>query len=326
MGISACMIVRDEERVLARCLESFRPAFDELNIVDTGSVDGTAQVAARFGARLRSFTACNGEDGRICDFSLARNVSLEMATQEWLLWMDADDVLQPGGADRLRAATARENLAGLNATIRWDVHTWLQTRLFRKDPRNRFTGRIHEYPVVHGLVEDDRAIEVLHLPDKTGKEPSNERNLRLCELEAREDPANLHNLFYLGNCLRIAGRNDEAILRYLQYLSLGGAFQSEKYMAAHFLAECYFNMRSWEECIEACYRALRIDPRYAETHCLIADCFGELERYDFARQWYRSALACAGPPPDAALFVDASKYSEYPKRGIEICDRKLAGG
>src|SRR5713226_6514586 len=119
MGISACMIVRDEERVLSRCLQSFAGAFDELNVVDTGSRDRTADVASRFGARLRSFTGCNGEDGRIRDFSLARNVSLEMATQEWLLWMDADDVLQPGGAERFRAAAARGGVAALNVSIRW---------------------------------------------------------------------------------------------------------------------------------------------------------------------------------------------------------------
>src|SRR5258708_17099839 len=91
MGVSACMIVRDEERVLSRCLQSFAGAFDELNIVDTGSRDGTAEVASRFGARLRSFTGCNGEDGRIRDFSLARNVSLEMATHGWLARARAGD-------------------------------------------------------------------------------------------------------------------------------------------------------------------------------------------------------------------------------------------
>ena len=320
------MIVRDEERLLARCIESFRPAFDEVNIVDTGSRDGTVRLAKELGARVREFSACNGEDGRIRDFGLARNVSLEMASakHEWLLWMDADDVLQPGGAERFRKAARRDDLAGLNATIRWDDHTWLQCRLFRNDPRNRFIGRIHEFPDVHGLVEDDRDIEVLHLPDKSGKEPSNDRNLRLCELEAKENPSDTHNLFYLANALRLAGRHDEAILRYTQYLALGGSFHQERYMAAHFIAVSHFCMRRWEDAIEAGYRTLRIDPRYAETHCLIADCFGELDRYDFARQWYRSAIACAAPPPDAVLFVELSKYGEYPRAGIEICERKLA--
>ena len=325
MGISACMIVRDEERLLARCIESFRPAFDELNIVDTGSRDRTPEIASRFGARLKSFTACNGEDGRIRDFSLARNVSLDMATQEWLLWMDADDVLQPGGAERFRAAAQRGDFAGLNATIRWDAHTWLQCRLFRNEPRNRFVGRIHEYPNVHGAVVDAREILIEHLPDKTGKEPSNDRNLRLCELEARDNPSDVHNLFYFANALRLAGRHDEAIARYTQYLALGGGFHQERWSAAYFLALSHFCLRRWEEAIEWCYRALRIDPRYAEAHCLIADCFGELRNYAFARQWYRSALACGAPPADAVLFVELSKYGDYPRAGIAICDEKLAG-
>jgi len=325
VGISACMIVRDEERLLARCLESFRGAYDELNIVDTGSKDRTVEIATGFGARLRSFTECNGPDGRIQDFGLARNVSVDMATQEWFLWMDADDVLQPGGAERLRSHAARGGFAALNVTIQWDAHTWLQRRLLKNDKRNRFIGRIHEYPDAHGPVIDDREIRVLHLPDKRGKEPSNERNLRLCELVARENPNDLHNLFYYGNCLRLAGRFDEAILRYMQYLSLGGAFLNEKFMAAFFLAECHFRKRRWRDAIDAGFNAVRIDPRYAEAHCLIADCYGELREYGFARQWYRSAIACLAPPADAILFVEPSKYGDYPRRGIEICDEKLKG-
>jgi tetratricopeptide (TPR) repeat protein len=323
MGISACMIVRDEERLLARCIESFSPAFDELNIVDTGSKDRTIDVASNFGARLRSFTGCNGEDGRIQDFSLARNVSLDMATHEWLLWMDADDVLQLGSAARIRSAAQRGGFEGLSATIKWNEHSWLQTRLLRNEPRNRFTGRIHEYPIVHGRIEEDREILVLHLPDKTGKEPSNDRNLRLCELEAKENPTNLHNLFYLGNCLRLAARHDEAILRYTQYLALGGAFHCERYMAQFFIAVSHFCTGRWRDAIDAAMLALRIDPRYAEAHCLIADCYGELRDYRFARQWYQSAIACGAPPPDAVLFVEPTKYSEYPKFCIEICDRHL---
>jgi len=325
MGISACMIVRDEERVLARCLRSFAGAFDELNIVDTGSSDRTPAIAAQFGARLRSFTGCNGADGRIQDFSLARNVSCDQATHGFILWMDADDVLQQGGAAGYRAHASRGDFAGLSTSIRWAESTWLQTRLFKNEPRNRFHGRIHEYPLVHGKVIEDRSIRVEHLPDKTGKEGSNERNLRLCELEARENPADTHAQFYYANSLRIAGRHDEAILRYTQHLALGGGFHCERYMAAYFLAVSLFCQGRWDDCIQAGLRALRIDPRYAETHCLIADCQGELNQYEYARQWYRSALACGGPPPDAILFVEQAKYDEYPRSGIEICERKLQG-
>ena len=83
--------------------------------------------------------------------------------------------------------------------------------------------------------------------------------------------------------------------------------------------------REWIDAINAGYQALRIDPRYAETHCLIADCYAELGDYAFARQWYRSAIACVEPPPESILFVDRSRYDAYPQRGIEICQKRLKG-
>ena len=323
--ISACMIVRDEEKLLGRCLDSFKGAFDELIIVDTGSKDRTPEIAREHGARVLSFTSCNGEDGRIRDFSIARNHAVDQANGRWILWMDADDVLQPGGPEKLReAAQTRDGIAGLQVTIRWNRDSWLQTRLFKNEPRNRFVGRIHEYPKIHGKVEREREVVVQHLPDKTGKEGSTERNLRLLALEVKEDPQNLRALFHYGNALRLTKKYDEAILRYTQYLGIGSSYHCEKFMCAQYVALCLFHQAKWREAIDAAWRALRIDPRYAETHCLIADCYGELREYAYSRQWYRSALACNGPPPDAILFVDLTKYDDYPKRGIEICDRKLA--
>jgi glycosyltransferase involved in cell wall biosynthesis len=323
VAITACMIVRDEEKLLARCLASFTGAYDELVIIDTGSKDATEEIARAHGAKVRRFTACIGEDGKMRDFALARNHGLDLATGSWILWMDADDVLQPGGAARIREAAARDGSAGMQFTIQWNRDSWLQTRLFRNLPQNRFVGRIHEYPKVHGRVDKDREIVIEHLPDKTGKEGSTERNLRLLELEVRDDPSNLRALFHLGNALRLSRRHDEAILRYTQYLALGSGFHCEKYMCAHYLALCLYLQGNWRESIDAGWRALRIDPRYAETHCLIADNYGELREYAYSRQWYRSALACNGPPPDAVLFVDLTRYGDYPRRGIEICDEKL---
>ena len=326
MRVSAVMMVKDEERVLARCLASFKPAWDELIIVDTGSKDRTEAIAQEFGARFQRFSACNAPDGKIRDFSLARNAAIEMATGDFILWMDADDVLQAGGPEKLRKHAAKGKHSGLQVTIRWGRDSWLQTRLFKNDPRNRFVGRIHEYPQIHGPLGTDREIVVEHLPDKTGKESSGERNLRMCELEVKEDPSNLRALFYYGNALRLAGRYDEAILRYTQYLSMGGNFHCERYMAAHYVSCCHYYKAEWKDAIHAGYQALRIDPRYAETHCLIADCYAELGDYAYARQWYKSAIACGGPPPDASLFIDREKYDSYPKLGLKVSDEKLLAG
>ena len=326
MKISACMMVKDEERLLARCLKSFAGIYDELCIVDTGSKDRTPEIAKEHGATWKPLTACNGPDGKIRDFSIARNAAIDLATGEWILWMDADDVLQEGGAARFRKLAQKSKHAGYQVTIRWGHDSWLQTRLFKNQPRNRFVGRIHEYPSIAGTVGADREIIVEHLPDKTGKETSGDRNLRMCEAEVKEDPGNTRALFYLGNALRLAARHDEAIFRYTQYLSLGGNFHCERYLAAHYIACCHFNKGEWMDAVHAGQRALRVDPRYAETHCLIADAYGELGDYAFARQWYRSAVACGAPPPDASLFVDLDRYDSYPKSGLKICEEKLAAG
>src|SRR5262249_22987841 len=152
-----------------------------------------------------------GPDGRIRDFSLARNAALEMATSPWLLWMDADDVLQPGGADRLRAHAARGDRAGVSVTIRWNSDCWLQMRLMRNHPGHRFIGRVHEYVPAAGPVTIDRAVVVEHLPDKRNKEGSLERNLRILAAEAQADPRNARTLYYLANALRLAGRHEDAI-------------------------------------------------------------------------------------------------------------------
>ena len=84
--ISLCMIVRDEEETLARCLDTVKDIVDEIIIVDTGSVDKTKYIASQYTSNIYDFKW-------IDDFGAARNYSFSKATQEYILWLDADDVL-----------------------------------------------------------------------------------------------------------------------------------------------------------------------------------------------------------------------------------------
>jgi len=98
-SVSLCMIVRDEELNLARCLASCKPVVHELVVVDTGSTDRTRLIAELFGARLVDAAWCN-------DFSAARNRSLDIATGDWLLVMDADEALSARDYERFKGILA----------------------------------------------------------------------------------------------------------------------------------------------------------------------------------------------------------------------------
>ena len=86
MSVTLCMIVKDEERQLARCLASCKPLVHEMIVVDTGSSDRTRQIARLFGARVV-------DQAWLHDFSAARNRSIELATADWILVMDADELI-----------------------------------------------------------------------------------------------------------------------------------------------------------------------------------------------------------------------------------------
>ena len=84
--VSLCMIVKNEEAVLARCLESIKDAVDEIIIVDTGSTDHTKEIAEKYTDLVYDFPWIN-------DFSAARNFSFSKASKDYIMWLDADDVV-----------------------------------------------------------------------------------------------------------------------------------------------------------------------------------------------------------------------------------------
>jgi glycosyltransferase involved in cell wall biosynthesis len=322
--LSVCMIVRNEAHVLPRCIGSLGDTFDELCIVDTGSSDMTVEVAKQLGAQVRHFDACNYPDGSIRDFSLARNIALDMAQGEWILSIDADEVLTEGGAHALTRALYSSRAAALQVTLRDEGVQWRTPRLFKNLPTHRFIGRVHEQVAIRGTIENAEGVILDHMPDKRGKESSHDRNLRLCEAEVRDNPADARALHYLATELRNAKRYEEAILRYTQQLALGVGWPTERYQACLGIASCCYESGDFVAAVSACMRALAIDPRYAEVHCLIADAYRALGNPAFAVHWYRSALACGAPPPGSPTLIITEAYSSYPRAQLAECERELS--
>lgn len=181
--ISACLIVRDEERFLDACLASIGPLVDEIVVVDTGSVDRTPEIAAAHGARVLHAPWTD-------DFAAARNVALDAARHPWVLVIDADERLIAGDPDEVRAELCCTDEDAYHVTIesadaaghRMGEHHVV--RLFRRD-RYRWLGRLHELPfdatgrVAHGPHCGLRFTHDGYRPDVYAERGKAERNERL---------------------------------------------------------------------------------------------------------------------------------------------------
>ena len=95
MTISLCMIVKNEENTLGNCLSSIEGLFDEINIVDTGSTDRTVEIIKEFTDRIFHFDW-------IDDFAAARNFSFSKATKEYVMWLDADDIMDADNYNKFK--------------------------------------------------------------------------------------------------------------------------------------------------------------------------------------------------------------------------------
>jgi glycosyltransferase involved in cell wall biosynthesis len=141
------MIVRNEERFLAGCLNSIRYIVDEIVMVDTGSTDQTKAIARKFNARVFDFPWKD-------DFSRARNEALKYCSGEWILYIDADERLRHEEREEVRDLLSDSNKVAF--TVKFHPITgytaYREFRLFRNDPRIRFKGVIHE-TIVHSIYQ-----------------------------------------------------------------------------------------------------------------------------------------------------------------------------
>jgi tetratricopeptide (TPR) repeat protein len=235
--ISAAMIVRDEETVLADCLRSIRNEVDEIVVTDTGSTDRSRDIAVAFGARVL-------ERPWDDDFSAARNHSLEAATGDWILYIDADERLEAPKRGVLRWTVARPGMAALLIRLQPQegFTTYLEARLFRRDPRIRFKGRIHEqiWPDIEALCAAERlgvgrcAASIIHVGYDGDLSRKHKRNLPLLEQAVAENPRRVYCWWHLGDTLAALGRRSEAeaALRTAIRVANAGGIPRERFEAS----------------------------------------------------------------------------------------------
>lgn len=214
MLLSAALIVRDEARVLDACLSSIEDVVDEIVLVDTGSRDDSPKIAADHGARVIHHHWRG-------DFAQARNVGLEAARGDWILYIDADERLI--GADRAQIQALLDGApeVAFRLLLRPDSSStpYREHRLWRSDPRIRFAGKIHEKvtPAIAALSRRERrpvgdcGLLLEHSGYEGDQTHKHRRNLPLLRAQLEQEPDNLFNRHHLARVLSGLGEDDEAL-------------------------------------------------------------------------------------------------------------------
>ena len=277
--IAAAMIVRNEEAFLAGCLDRLRALVDEIVVVDTGSTDRTRDIAAASGVRPFDFLWTD-------DFSAARNYALDQATADWILYIDADERLRPYDRGTLEKELADPTLCA--ATVPFHPRTgftaYYEYRLFRRDPRIRFRGAIHETvePDIQRLVTTGAArigacgLTIDHLGYDGDQSAKLDRNFRLLLKELGADPKRLYLWWHLGTVYRDMGRLNEAISAWSRGIDLArqGA-QDRPDRVLCFIEMCKLRLDRGEPAMELLREAIALQPdnlflEWLEARALVA--------------------------------------------------------
>ena len=288
--LSLCVIAGNVERYMPRFLEKFKPLADEVIVVraiGNQEPDGTNLTASNAGCKVgKYFNKGVGHWPHVDDFAAARNQAFDMATGDFVMWADTDDILDPAFIPIIREAIENlpDDFDGIEMPyeVPEDGLTVFRERIIRRGAA-RWESPIHEHLVfkpgakVHRLT----TAKILHMPSGP-RSPNNDRNLRILESIPEAERTTSHK-FHLFQSLRNCGRIDEAselcasMLRD-QSADLGQPERYELFVAAGQLAEDQGIRR------QMMLQALATDPKRPEA-------YGELGRCEVAAGRDHEALA-----------------------------------
>jgi glycosyltransferase involved in cell wall biosynthesis len=306
VSISLCMIVKDEEKVLERCLESVSGIADEIIIVDTGSKDKTKQIAGQYTDKIFDYPWEN-------HFARARNYSFSKAAKEYILWLDADDVIKED--DRKKFLLLKESLSkavdavSMNYLLAEDAngnpaYTLTRHRLVKRERDFKWHGAVHEYLEVSGHILHSE-ISVTHKSAKQGK---SYRNLNIYEKMIKENKhLSPRDQFYYANECFDHGMYEKAILNYETFLAGGEGWIEDHIAACSKLADCYHYLNDLEKMRKWIFKSFEYGIPREEFCCRLGYDFLQQGRIEAAIYWYSEALKAAGRPEPPGIVNHACR-------------------
>ena len=287
INLSLCMIVKDEENVIRRCLDSVINIVDEIIIVDTGSTDTTKEIVKEYTSKIYDFKW-------IDDFSEARNFSFSKASKEYILWMDADEYFDKENQEKLiklksnlsnniDAVTFETNMLGCNNTCFTFIGR--RNRIVKKDKDFRWIGFVHEYIDLSGDILDSDIVITHHKVKSVS-----DRNLKLYRknVEAGNKLSD-RDLYYYGKELYCNKYYEEAIAILEEFITKA-IWVEEIIDSLCKIGKCYLFLNNHKKSREYFYRCFEYTCPNINIFYNIAESFELQKEYLKAITWYEAIL------------------------------------
>ena len=320
--ISLCMIVKNEEDTIARCLSSIASFVDEIIIVDTGSTDKTKEIVGEFTDKIYDFVWCD-------DFGKARNFSFSKASGKYVMWLDADDVVLPEDLKKLislrdRLREEKTDVFMLKYNISFDengkpTYTYFRERILKNVEGLKWQGFIHEAITPFGNVEYlDIAIKhsKIHSGDpKRNLNIYNKKRAEGVEFSARD-------MYYFARELYYNKFYEEAISEFDNLLKRNDVWIEDRIGAVEIKAKCEIELKMYDDALNTAFQSFKMDIPRANILCLVGDIFIYKNCHNIAIYWFELALKCQ-ISSNSRGFQNLDYFGYYPYLQLSVCYFKV---
>lgn len=303
------MIVKNEEKYIDKCLSSVKDIFDEIIIVDTGSVDNTISICEKYTHKIYNFKWVD-------DFSKARNYSLSKATCDYIMWLDADDYLNEKEIFKLKQLKDKMDdsfdiyyfLYNFNS----EYEPFYRERLFKNNNKYFFKGKIHEAIIPSGNIRYENII--ITQQDKEIIDIS--RNLKIYQKMDKKEFSN-RDYYYYGKELFRNKKYKKSKVFLDKFLSLENIYIEDAIDACYLLSIITSNNN---EALKYLFYTFNYDLPRSNILCKIADIYYDKSLFDKAIYYYKLALNCKN---NKKSFILKDFIGYYPSLKLCLCYDKL---
>lgn len=320
ISISLCMIVKNEEDVLDRCLNSVKDIVDEIIIVDTGSTDRTKEIAERFTDKIYDFKWVD-------NFSKARNFAFSKATKDYQMWLDADDIILEEDKNKIKSLKDELPSNVDIVTMKYNTHfdennipifTSTRGRLFKRNKNYEWKDHIHEYIELKGNIYYAMDIYITHKKEAY----YTDRNLKIYQKQIEEGvELSPRSLYYFARELKDHKRYNESIKYFEKFLEGNKGWIEDNIASCFNLGICYKSIGDNKRSMEALLKSFIYDIPRAEICCELGYHFKAENNINKAVYWF--LLATTLIKPNTIGFILNDYWGYVPNIELSVCYYKL---